>query len=356
MNQPYCNTQSLNSQFIEAPFLNPCGVLQSSEVFFASDDAETALPHIGERAEAGSTEHRAAKPADSRVALLNLINSSQREKKSRGTEKSYSAKIVISGNIVQLYEYEKAKISTVRAGRKKEKKQGAQVAGEGAIRTGNVFRAITQCKRLINCNAGRYQFPDKFVTLTFKENETDLDSANHQFKLFMKRLEYRLGIDVEYVAVPQIQWKRFEKTGHKVWHYHVLFFGLDYVKNSQLREIWGLGFVRINAVDRIDDIGSYVSRYMEKDFDRALVKNHRRYLTSSGLHRPIEIRVGSIEDLPAIAEDCKSFEVEYKNNESIGWVKFKQYKFGKPPCVNKFSLQEQEGKLSSESQWPLQGE
>lgn len=279
---------------------------------------------------AACASHQEDYAVNNSTSLLNLINTSQQAKEG---SKTYKAKIVVSGDIVQVYEYEKVRAGSVRAGRKtgKEKPQ-EQNTGEASYtsRIDNARRAISQCKRVINSNAGKSSYPDKFVTVTFKEEETDLNRCNDLFKNFMKRLEYKLGKNVEYVAVPQIQWERYKKYGVKVWHYHILLFGMDYVKNSDLREIWGHGFVRINAIDKITDVGSYVSRYMEKDFEGVLVKNHRRYLTSSGLIRPTEMRVENIIDLPVISEDFKVYETEYKNNEQVGGVKFKQYNFKKP--------------------------
>jgi hypothetical protein len=303
----------------------------------AGQISKPALPHVrgvGEEAPKGKTtlppDLCVTKTVTESAVLLNLINTSQQAKEG---SKTYKGKIVVSGDIVQVYEYEKVRAGSVRAGRKagKEKPQ-EQKTGELSYTTriDNARRAISQCKRLINSNAGRSPYSDKFITMTFKEEETDLTRCNNLFKCFIKRLEYFLGHNIEYIAVPQIQWKRFNKYGVKVWHYHVLLFGMDYLKNSDLRKIWGLGFVRINAIDKITDTGSYVSRYMEKDFEGVLVKNHRRYLISSGLKRPIEMRVENLVELPEISEEFEVFHTEYKNNEQVGWVKFKQYNFKKP--------------------------
>jgi hypothetical protein len=302
----------------------------------AGQISKPALPHVRgvveDFPEGGTTRPRdlCVKQVSDSASLINLINTSQQAKEG---SKIYKGKIVVSGDIVQVYEYQKVRAGSVRAGRKTEKeKPQEQKTGELSYTTriDNAQRAISQCKRVINSNAGKSPYSDKFVTLTFKEEETDLTRCNNLFKCFIKRLEYNIGQNIEYIAVPQIQWKRFNKYGVKVWHYHVLLFGMDYLKSSELRRIWGRGFIRINAIDKITDVGSYVSRYMEKDFEGWLLKNHRRYLTSSGLHRPVEMRTENIEELPEISEEFKVFQTEYKNNEQVGWVKFRQYNFKKP--------------------------
>jgi hypothetical protein len=339
-------TQEPNKQVIKPFMVKPhsieWGGLPGQAAAFTRHSAgqisKPALPHVPgtcEEAPKGKTtgfpDLCVTKTVTESAVLLNLINTSQQAKEG---SKTYKGKIVVSGDIVQVYEYQKVRAGSVRAGRKTEKENTrAQKTGEVnyTTRIDNARRAISQCKRLINSNAGKSPYSDKFVTLTFKEEETNLARCNNLFKCFIKRLEYSIGQNIEYIAVPQIQWKRFNKYGVKVWHYHVLLFGMDYLKNSDLRKIWGLGFIRINAIDKITDVGSYASRYMEKDFEGVLVKNHRRYLTSSGLCRPTEMRVENIDELPVISEDFEVFHTEYKNNEQVGWVKFTQYNFKKPP-------------------------
>ena len=72
----------------------------------------------------------------------------------------------------------------------------------------NVFRAKREVRRLINANVGRHskeKNTDKFLTLTFAENITDIQEANRHFHHFMKKLRYHYGA-FEYLGTPQIQW------------------------------------------------------------------------------------------------------------------------------------------------------
>ena len=124
----------------------------------------------------------------------------------------------------------------------------------------NVFRAMRQVRRIINANAGRHSAErnrDKFLTLTFAENMTDIQQANRHFHNFVKKLRYYHGA-FEYLGVPQIQWERYEKYGVKVWHYHVAVFGLPYVRQNELVETWGHGTVSIEAMESYENPSSYV--------------------------------------------------------------------------------------------------
>jgi hypothetical protein len=62
---------------------------------------------------------------------------------------------------------------------------------------------------------------------------------------------------------------------------------LGYVRNSTLREIWGNGFVKINRIDRVDNLGAYVTKYMQKDINDERLQGRKSYFRSKGLKEPI---------------------------------------------------------------------
>lgn len=80
----------------------------------------------------------------------------------------------------------------------------------------------------------------------------------------------------------------WEKQKRGAIHYHIIFFDMPYIKNKQLEEIWGHGFVKINKidVDSIDNRGRYVSKYFSKDIDE---KNYKQksFFKSQNLIQPI---------------------------------------------------------------------
>lgn len=105
------------------------------------------------------------------------------------------------------------------------------------------------------------------ITLTYKENMTDTKQIYEDFKNFMKRLKYayKKKSSIDYLSV-------VEPQGRGAWHFHVLmrFNDLDkiYIKNSELRALWGLGFVTIKSLKDVDNIGAYLSAYLtDIEFD-----------------------------------------------------------------------------------------
>lgn len=143
-----------------------------------------------------------------------------------------------------------------------------------------------ELSRLINVN-----FDDKtsFMTITFKENVTNIEYANAEFKKFIKRLNYKLfktkKAELKYIAVWELQ-----KRG--AIHYHIIFFSLPYIAHTELRKLWTLGSINIKKinVDKKENIGRYISKYFEKNLDdtETLLKymNKKRIFKSKNLKTP----------------------------------------------------------------------
>ena len=150
-------------------------------------------------------------------------------------------------------------------------------------------RAKTKVRRLINSNMRKHKEKDKFITLTIRENEMDRMKTNLDFKNFIKRLKYKHP-SFEYIAI-------LEKQKRGSIHYHVVFFGLPYVKKEELQELWRKGFVKVNAIDSFDDLGRYLVKYMTKDMATGRAEDQKRYLASRGLKKPVELLNIDIEDM-----------------------------------------------------------
>ncbi|MFD5944378.1 MULTISPECIES: rolling circle replication-associated protein, partial [Streptomyces] len=99
------------------------------------------------------------------------------------------------------------------------------------------------------------------ITLTYKKNMTDTKKLYSDFQNFIDRLRYKYKKEssIDYLSV-------VEPQGRGAWHCHVLmrFNDLDkiYIKNAELRSLWGLGFVTIKSLKDIDNIGAYLSAYL----------------------------------------------------------------------------------------------
>ena len=241
----------------------------------------------------------------------------------------YKIKAIISGNVVEVYRYgipvrtgkdrtifDRGPGNAIKAPEEVEKMKQEKSLSNSLKRTRNTLR------RLINANTGRWgKEREKFFTLTFKENVTDHEKANAEFRSFIKKLNYKLfkkESGLKYVCV-------VERQERGALHYHIILFNMPYVPHAELLKLWGHGAVRINEIDHVDNVGVYVVKYIEKEMRNmqsnksAKVKDKKLYFASRGLYKPEEISDGTAEgkrELREIAGKVEGHEVYRKMYES----------------------------------------
>jgi hypothetical protein len=215
---------------------------------------------------------------------------------------------------------------------------------EYTLYNANVRR--NKLRRMILAN---FSENSKFVTLTFREHITDLDEANILFKKFIQRLRSRWG-DFKYLAVIE-----FQKSGRI--HYHMIS-DLPYIQKGLFYAIWqnrplsrsksstfycvgktkvnidryekylnrwketgkgakpkkdmflelddtpkaAGGFVKINNISHVDNVGAYIVKYMTKESDNPILAGRKTYLYSQNLVKEEVIRGDTAE---AIIEDMQ---------------------------------------------------
>lgn len=250
-------------------------------------------------------------------------------------------KIVTSGNVKEIYSYEHGVRvgEQMPAGHNMKKDINEITQEERKVRDKqnlqrSLSRTLQTLRRSINANIGAWgdYFP-KFMTLTFKQNIKDHEEANAEFKKFIQRLNYKVfkkTSGLKYTCVVERQ-----KRG--AIHYHVIFYNLPYVRFNDLLSVWQHGSeqrgLRINAIKEIDNVGSYVTKYISKEI-RELKdgkggkreKDKKIYFQSRGLKKPEEreISESEIEDLmKKLSKTDKVFESEYEN-EYVGKMKYTQ--------------------------------
>ena len=236
-------------------------------------------------------------------------------------------RIVISGSIVEYYNYEKGYLIGIGAKNKDGRGGKYKLTDEekNKNREKVMSRARRDLRRIVNANVGQYgkEFTAKFVTLTFREHVTDLRSANAEYEKFIKRLNYFMfnskKASIKYSVVPE-----FTKKGRV--HYHVIFYNLPYVKADKLAKIWGQGFIKINKIDNCDNVGAYVSKYMTKD--NWEIQGKKSYFNSRDLFEPTEIvEQKEIESLlNSLPIENVTYSATYEN-EYLGTVTYNQYNF-----------------------------
>lgn len=189
-------------------------------------------------------------------------------------------KAVCSGQVIEIYKYEKG----IGYNYSPDSSPGGKRALKGDKREDNINQSKKQLRRLINTNIT----PDsKFITLTFKENLSDVKTAKNHFKKFVMRWNYQRK-KMQQEPLKYCYVVEFQKRG--AVHFHCVFFNVEYIKNKDLNSLWGHGFIKINKIDNVDNVGSYVVKYMSKDLVDERLNSHDLYGRSRGnLEEPIEI-------------------------------------------------------------------
>ena len=119
-------------------------------------------------------------------------------------------------------------------------------------------KTFKKIRELINTNFTGEKNELAF-TITYADNMTDTKVLYVDFKNFMKRLRWKYP-KVEYMSI-------VEPQERGAWHCHVLLKFIDlekiFIPNKEINEMWGNGFVRVNAIkSNVDNLGAYLSAYL----------------------------------------------------------------------------------------------
>lgn len=212
----------------------------------------------------------------------------------------YDIKVVKCGDYVQVYNYENKRIrnrkelnsdlnlSKIKINSIFDKKNKSEIDKlDGCmIEQRNIIRSKLECQRIAKSNMQDWC---TFITLTFKENLTDIELANKKFRYFIDKIR-RAKKDFKYLCIPE-----FQKRG--AVHYHMLC-NISYENNELLYvqednslykhiKYWNYGFSSIEPIKGdFKKVIGYISKYMTKDIDNRLF-GHRRYFYSSNLTKPV---------------------------------------------------------------------
>lgn len=229
-------------------------------------------------------------------------------------------KYIVCKNVIEVYEYERLNVNG-----------GGAREGDGEYKDQNYKQSKRKrrnaIRQLITSN---FDCTSKFVTLTF-DNARDFDindvkECNAYFKRFIQRLRRRYSV-LEYVAVVEFQ----DKNDRGAVHYHMIC-NLPFVPKSELQKIWGAGFVKINKIDKVDNVGAYVIKYMTADVDDKRLMGLKAYNSSHGLQKPVEVKTWApedeyiVHDMDAYLKNIEpSYSAKYESSEA-GHIEYRQYK------------------------------
>lgn len=259
------------------------------------------------------------------------------------------AKMFISGTTVETYEFQSPIYYRAEG-------QKGWWGGRGSGGTGGKDR--TAESRKLTTNRGRNKLrriinnnfdaaTSKFITLTFSPRQVihtrdgrtfnfkHWENINHNspkeckplFTDFCRRMRDKYGRFKWAVVI------EFQERG--AVHYHMVVDIGDLNHDDTFStDIWGHGFTLVTPIDCVDNVGSYVTSYMTKDFeDSDMLEGTKMYETSRGnLLKPIEITGMEVEQqVKEWAENEKNtlvYEREYPA-EFVEHIRYREYNIGR---------------------------
>lgn len=263
-----------------------------------------------------------------------------------------NSKVVISGNNVEVYEFEKPLgynfrsksrkiISEKEIDIEKEKIRKQDIRLRSGHRARNYIRRLVPANANVWLNDSCEPYKIKFGTLTFAENITDLEIANGLYTDFIKRLNYLVFktkiSNLAYTAIPE-----FQKRG--AVHFHIIFYNLPcelvekeleafrltkLTKKSHvgpIGNVWKLGYVSFKPLNNIEHAANYISKYMYKNFNELRLDGKKKYFCSRNLKIP-KIFKNPKNTLPIIDRLQVNTTVYEKEFDSpiLGKTKYKKY-------------------------------
>ena len=257
----------------------------------------------------------------------------------------YFRKLIRAGNVYYLYEYEE-KVSRGFSSKRKGRANAPFTSAETKLENQRkkAARARKTVQRAVNANPAL----NKFLTLTYAENVAELDRARQDFDKFVKRIKTRFS-DFKYIVVIE-----FQKRG--AIHFHLLC-NLPYIDVKRLAQIWGFGFIKINRIDNVDNVGAYITKYMTKDNIDPRLTGKKCYSMSRGLNLPEEITEPEKIDeiINALRPVRAPYVVEFET-EHYGFMRYTQYICARPrlgSCSGSgdanFAVEHRSGKIGRNS-------
>lgn len=219
-----------------------------------------------------------------------------------------SLKVVKSGSLLEIYRFGRdislgRKIRHIKTEEEKPKTDKGDSLGASARRSKRMI------KRLIKANSflwfrGKKHLPylPITLTLTFKENITDLKEANYEFTKFIRRLNYEVNqIEKQDLKLSNLKYLAvYELQERGAVHYHVIFFNLPYINNiyKRMYDIWNQGRIRVGGKDKrltkikshksLEKIIDYFTKYIQKSIYENKNPRQKKYIASKGLLKPLE--------------------------------------------------------------------
>ena len=108
-------------------------------------------------------------------------------------------------------------------------------------------------------------------------------------------------------------------------NYHCILYNLTQKLDlDAFSKIWGHGFIKINAIDCVDNVGAYICKYMQKTDDKRLL-GRKMYFNSRGLNKPTEIKNKKIVEALQSSLQSQNLRYNQRFENDYNSINYSQY-------------------------------
>lgn len=192
---------------------------------------------------------------------------------------TYKTKLILSGNHLQIYEYE-TDIETMSD--TKPLRHNFKKASEGIRRNDSVYRTRNNIVRLVETNKTPYT---KMITLTVADPDTSYSDFDKYLETFSRQFKRVIGQPLKAITVIEGQVERQKRYNLKQAppHAHIVVFNDLFISPETLKRLWKHGNHDIHKLKKVRNVGRYIAKYITK---QTLLLNKKGYRTTHNLLRP----------------------------------------------------------------------
>lgn len=252
-------------------------------------------------------------------------------------------RIKTTGDVIELFESDSGRpldspICRLSSDEYLDKRTGEILpVSRNANRTDDMWslrRSLAQGRDVINANISRKNIKNvTFLTLTYRDNMQNLKKLYRDFDNFNRNYLKVKGKHEYILAV--------EPQERGAWHIHVLVIWqkMPFLPADEVGRAWGKGFIDIDKIDHVDNVGAYLTAYLTDIFgEHGREKYARLALYPRGMH-PIRWSRGCVK--PTV-EYVDFEEFEQKKTELSGQETYSassSFSFEKSGKIRKINYQ-----------------
>lgn len=112
-------------------------------------------------------------------------------------------------------------------------------------------------------------------------------------------------------------------------HYHLLT-DLPYIAQHDLAALWNRGFVKINGIRQVGNVGDYITSHLTDDPLDTRLYQQKLFFTSRNLKKPLVLRGEEAKDIAEGLKTKKEVSAWSYQSEYFGQISYTEFNLNNP--------------------------